>query len=71
MERYTYSFTVWPDNTRCFERNVYVLFATLNTRIEFAFTDSGFDNFRASLASFGLTLRKIERVPFHEPETVL
>jgi hypothetical protein len=69
--RYVYSFSVWPDETWKFERAVFALFGMLTARIEMIFTRPEFERFRSGLSHHGLTLREIERVPYHEPETVL
>ena len=68
--RYTYSFSVWPDEGWRFERPVYDLFRVLEPRAAMDFTEPEFERFRSGLSHGGLTLREIERIPFHEPEPV-
>ena len=68
---FTYSFAVWPDETRKFDKSMYDLFGVLEPRAMMEFTEADFDRFRTALLHHGLTLREIERVPFHQPETVL
>ena len=67
---YTYSFTVWPSETWGFPQAVYELFRPLRTRVEFEFAPAEFEDFRSDLGHVGLTLREVERVPYHEPESV-
>lgn len=68
---YVYSFTAWPDEACAFNmRAVFQLFDALKARVEMRFSAEGFDRFRASLALHGITLREVERVPYHEPEKV-
>jgi hypothetical protein len=70
--RYVYSFTVWPGETRGFGGEIRDLFRLhLNARIERAFTEAEFQNFREDLDQDGFTLREVERVPWHRPEAVL
>ncbi len=69
--RYTYCFAVWPSETWGFQRQTFDLFRMLGGRVEVNFTGEEFEAFRSALNRDGLTLREIERVPFHEPETVL
>lgn len=68
--RWNYSFTVWPDETRGFPRAVFDLFRMLCGRVEYDFTQEGFEMFRAQLEEHGITLREIERVPYQDPEAV-
>jgi hypothetical protein len=70
LPRYVYCFSPWPDETRGFPATVFDLFRMLQTRVEMEFTEVEFHNFRDSLAVHGITLREIERRPYHEPETV-
>lgn len=68
--KYVYTFSVWP-HERGFCKEVYTLFESLNTRIEMEFTEEEFNLFRDKLNNHGFTLREIERVPYHCPETLL
>lgn len=68
---YVYSFSVWPDETWEFDRAVYSLFEILRSRVELNLTHEQFERFRSGLSHHGLTLREVERVPHHHPETVL
>jgi hypothetical protein len=67
---YNYSFSVWPSETWGFGRSVFVLFESLGTRIEMAFTEHEFEWFRSELSHHGLVLHEVERVPYVEPEIV-
>lgn len=40
-------------------------------RVEEIFTEQEFEMFRSTLNHDGFTLREIERVPHHEPESIL
>lgn len=71
INSWLYSFTVWPDETASWSREVFTLFEYLTTRIELEFTEQEFNEFRLKLGSQDLTLREIERVPYSQPETVL
>lgn len=70
---YSYSFAVWPDETSPrWNRAVFDLFRLMCTRVGgWDMTEREFDDFREDLAKCGLTLREIERVPYHLPEGVL
>lgn len=70
--KYTYSFSVWPDETKYFGSAIFQLFAAgLSTRVEMDFTEGEFTDFRARILRHGLTLREIERSPYQKPETIL
>lgn len=68
--KYAYSFTVWPDESWGFPRSMFHLFEMLKGRVEMEFTPEQFETFRSDLSHHGLTMREIERIPFHEPEPV-
>jgi hypothetical protein len=70
MDRYDYSFSVWPDEKWGFDSSVFSLFRALGTRVEMEFSEGQFELFRSSLSHYGLTLREVERVPHFEPEAV-
>jgi hypothetical protein len=68
---WTYSFCVWPDETReRWSREAFALFRMVGTRVAMDFTREAFERFRSALFHDGLTLREVERVPFHEPEGI-
>lgn len=71
---YEYGFVVWPDETSPRMKAcpaVYELFRHIQTRSTMQFTERAFNDFRDRLATVGLTLREIERVPYLEPVGVL
>jgi hypothetical protein len=68
--RYTYSFSVWPEEAFGFSPAVFDLFRMFETRMMMEFTEAEFAAFRADLLRHGLTLREVERWPHHEPEAV-
>jgi hypothetical protein len=70
MDRYDYSFSVWPSETWGFDRSVFALFTALGTRIEMDFSEDEFEAFRSGLSHHGLTLREIERRQHADPESV-
>lgn len=68
---YEYSFTVWPDETLCLNKSIFKLFDILKMqRIGLVFTEKKFQQFRTDISKAGLTMREIERVPYHKPESV-
>jgi len=69
---YIYSFNAWPEEVSTFtwSKEIFHLFGLLNTRVEKEFTETEFNDFRKQLGNQGLTLREIERVPWHEPENI-
>lgn len=70
--KYTYTFSVWPNETWGFDRAVYDLFRLFNWRVDMDFeSEQAFELFRSELSHDGLTLREITRVPHHEPEVIL
>jgi hypothetical protein len=69
--RYTYGFTVWPDETWKFDPAVYTVFQVMGGRVQMDFSEPEFERFRSGLSHHGLTMREIERVPYSDPETVL
>ena len=69
-DKWNYSFQVWPDETWKFDHAVIELFKAMRGRIELTFTDRQFERFRSGLSHHGLTLREVERVPYHDPESV-
>ena len=79
--KYTYCFHLWPDETWGhtaagdehvkIPHAVFDLFRMINHGIEMVFTPIEFVRFRHDVESFGLTLREITRVPYHEEETVI
>jgi len=72
---YSYSFQVWPDETKWSTKHggaaLYDLFRMLSSRIERQYNQQAFEQFRKDLAACGITLRDIERVPYHKPESIL
>jgi len=68
--QFSYSFSVWPDETWDFQKEVYELFQMLNARVEMVFTRNDFERFRSCLSHDGFTVREVERVPYCEPEQV-
>lgn len=69
--RFTYSFDFYPDETHGrWNAAAFAVFKMFNQHIVMNFTASDFNRFRDQLGEIGLTLRKIERVPFHDPESV-
>jgi hypothetical protein len=50
---------------------MYKLFEALNTRLVMEFTEEEFELFREALNQHGITLREIERYPYHPRERVL
>jgi len=71
IERYLYSFQVWPDETWNFDPAVYELFRVHQNRVELDFSEREFELFRSGLSHHGLTLREVERVPYADPQPVL
>lgn len=70
-QQYSYSFSAWPDEVGwSFNKDIYRLFRSLNDRVEDQFTEAEFGLFRERLGQHGITLREVERVPYHEPEAV-
>ncbi|MBX9581006.1 MAG: hypothetical protein K2X87_11915 [Gemmataceae bacterium] len=70
--RYEYRFNVWPDEeSPRWNTAAYDVFRMLGGRVvALDFTEREFNDFREDLSRVGLTLREIERVPFHSPEGV-
>ena len=69
---YDYSFCVWPDEeSPHWNAESFLVFGSMRVRIAFAYSEKEFNDFREALSKVGLTLREIERVPFHAPEVVL
>lgn len=69
--RYAYCFSVWPEEQHPrWTPAVYALFRHLTGRVEMEFDERGFNDFREELCKCGLSLREIERRPWHEPEAV-
>lgn len=58
---YTYSFSVWPNETWGFDKAVFDLFRMLNGRVEMDFAKDDFESFRSRLSHHGFTLREVER----------
>ena len=67
---FTYTFSVWPDEKWGFEKPVFDLFRHLGSRVEMEFKPEEFEKFRSGLSHAGLTLREVERWPYHLPEQV-
>ena len=67
---FSYSFSVWPDETWKFDPAVHELFRIMSGRIELQFTAAKFERFRSGLSHHGITLREITRVPVSEPELI-
>jgi hypothetical protein len=80
-QKYVYTIHLWPDETwgrkelddehTRIPAAVFDLFRMINHGIEMEFTPLEFVRFRHDVESFGITLREVSRVPYHEPETVL
>ncbi len=78
---YNYSFYLHPDETwgrtamgeghPVIPQAVFRLFHMIKYRVEMVFTPLEFVRFRHDVESFGITLREISRVPYHQEETVL
>ncbi len=68
---YTYSFSVWPDETWRFDPAVFELFRMWTPMLGKDMTEAEFERFRSGLSHHGLTLREIGRVPYVEPEIIL
>ena len=69
-KRYSYSFSVWPDETWDFPKSIFRLFEMLKYRVEDEFSEIEFERYRSDLSHHGLTLREVTRVLKQEPETV-
>jgi len=69
-QRYAYSFALWPAHGTTFSRGLQECLK-LYPRIEMTFTESEFENFRHHLKLDGFELHEVERVPYHEPETII
>lgn len=65
LSLYTFSFVVWPDETREWCSAVFLVFEAMKSRIEVVMKPGDFLSFRGDLGKAGLTLREIERVPYH------
>lgn len=80
-QKYLYHFFLYPDETwgrtdlgdthQKIPTAVFQLFKMMDHGIGMEFTPIEFVRFRHDVESFGITLREISRVPFHEEETVL
>lgn len=68
--KFNYTFDSWPDECGGFDDAVYRLWDVIKGRVEMPFTDPEFERFRLGLGRHGITLREVERVPYHEPEAV-
>lgn len=68
--KYSYCFTVWPDETWGFTRAIFDLFRYINTNVEMTFTEAEFERFRSMLSHDGFTLREVTRAPYAEPEPI-
>jgi hypothetical protein len=69
-QKYAYTFSLWPDENGTFHEGLFDVFRLLQTRVEMAFTEEGFRDFRAKMNLDGFTLRAVVRVPQIEPEEV-
>lgn len=69
-EIYVYSFVVWPDKTENLSDAMFTLFEIMRQRVEVEMSEPEFAKFRLGLRRHYLTLREIERVPYHRPERV-
>lgn len=80
-QRFNYHLTLWPDETwgrkdlddehAKIPAAVFELFRGCNSDYEMTFTALEFVKFRMDVENFGLTLREISRVPYHDEETFL
>ncbi len=68
--KYDYSFNVWPHEGWGFSRSVFDVFRMFTSLICMEFTEAEFEAFRLSLLGNGFSLREVERVPHHEPESI-
>ena len=68
--KYVYAFCAWPDETWNIDRSMFELFEMLQMKTEKVCTEAEFEAFRSKLSHQGITLREVERWPYHEPETV-
>lgn len=79
--KYNYNFHLWPDETwgrkelgdehPKIPAAVFDLFRMMTSSVEMTFTALEFVRFRHDVESFGITLREISRVPYHEEETII
>lgn len=68
--KYAYTFQIWPHESVASCSALYEIFRP-GYRQEIVKTEEEFNSFRNKLLSHHLTLREIERVPYHNPEGVL
>lgn len=70
---YEYSFSVWPDEESPRMRakpEIFKLFRMMLSRVTMEFSEKEFNDFRERISEVNLTLREIERIPHHTPESV-
>lgn len=68
--KYDYSFCVWPCEGWGHPKELFDVFRMYG-RLVLTFTSAEFEAFRSSLDRAGFGLREVERVPYHEPESIL
>jgi len=69
-QKYTYSFVPKANPACAWGDEVHTLFLVMNYRIELIFEEIEFKHFRQQVERYGFELHEVERVPFHEPESV-
>ena len=70
QQRYVYTFRPWPAETWGFRRATFDLFRLAAGTVDMEFTEAEFDTFRSAVGHDGITLREVQRVPYHQPEPV-
>lgn len=70
MDRYVYTFTLWPDTGNIMPRIAKEFFFSQGIRRKMIATPDYFADFCAALYKVGLVVRKVRRVPFVPPEWV-
>lgn len=68
--RYTYTFTLWPDQAFGHCRALFLVMECMGTRIELDLSEIEFSQLRSNLAADGFLLQEIERVPYRIPESI-
>jgi hypothetical protein len=70
VEKYLYSFVVWPSEGFPHSRALFTYFRVFRRRTEMRLTEAEWEAFRSEMTSDGFSLREVTRVPFVEPESV-
>lgn len=71
MDKFVYTFSVWPDEGSGFPKSVFTVFDSMKTRIELELSAGEFQIFRDELSAHGLQLHEIERRQAVPLESVL